>query len=431
MLAMKYKPFLIVVSALVLSAAIARAQAAPSWTQNNAYQAWEGFKSYFYTSGANGGDIITDEQIGDQSPNRWSVMWQEAEEIEVAEDAFYWSQRIGGDTSNYVTHVNNLCTGFIDNMTPGSYFGPGGSLDWSGDVFNDDLMWASIAFARAYQITHNADWLTAAENQFNTVWKRAQAGNGGLIQSQPHTPPNGGTWVPVEDAPVNFTFVIAGYLIYDNTGDTTYKNHADTVYAWASANLFGTADAGPACKGQTGLTCVKIYDSNNTSIPNYSYSGGIGRSDFAYNYGTAIQAAVREAVAGNNPATNEAAAQNIANYLMFNMDNPNSPYAGTYGVYNILPNYGQDGTNDAGYNGIALRGVGLGLDRKDATTGQPILNATTLAWAQANLQAAWNIRNSDNVMWNDWVDSIPANYTYHSWDCSSAVAGMLDIAPPN
>jgi hypothetical protein len=429
---MKYKSFLVAVSALVLSAAMAHAQAAPSWTQNNAYQAWEGFKSYFYTSGAHGGDIIAEQQIGDESPNRWSAMWQEAEEIEVAEDAFYWSQRIGGDTSNYLTHVNNLCTGFKENMTPAGYIGPGGSLDWSGDKFNDDLMWASIAFARAYQITHNSDWLTAAKNQFNTVWGRAQAGNGGLIQSQPHTLPDGKPWVPIEDSPVNFTFVIAGYLIYDNTGDTSYKTKADTVYAWASANLFGVADAGPACKNQTGLTCVKIYDSNNKSIPNYpSYpAGNIGPSDFAYNYGTAIQAAVREALAGNAPAGNETAAQNIANYLMFNMDNPNSLYAGTYGVYNILPNYGQNGTNDAGYNGIALRGVGLGLNRKD-TSGQPILNATTLAWAQANLQAAWNIRNSGNVMWNDWVDSIPGNYTYHSWDCSSAVAGMLDIAPPN
>jgi hypothetical protein len=430
---MKYKPFLIAVSALVLSAAIARAQAAPSWTQNNAYQAWEGFKGYFYTSGAKGGDIIAEQRIGNQSPNHWSAMWQEAEEIEVAEDAFYWSQRIGGNTSNYLTHVNNLCNGFIDNMTPAGYIGPGGKLDWSGDVFNDDLMWASIAFARAYQITHDPDWLTAAKNQFNTVWTRAQAGNGGLIQSQKHTPRDGSTWVPNLDAPVNFTFVIAGYLIYDNTGDASYKNKADTVYAWASANLFGAAVAGPACQNQTGLTCVKIYDSNNTGpFPNYkSYTGGtIGRSDYAYNYGTAIQAAVREALAGNDAATNEAAAQNIANYLMFNMNNPNFPYGPPYNGYNILPNYGQDGTNNAGYNGIALRGVGLGLNRKNAG-GQPILNATTLAWAQTNLQAAWNIRNSDNVMWNDWVDSIPGNYTYHSWDCSSAVAGMLDIAPPN
>lgn len=428
---MKHKLSLIVFLAVSTCSAVAQT---PSWTENNAYQAWTAFKDYFYTSGANGGDIIADEQIGDESPNRWSVFWQEAEDIEVAEDAFYWTEKNGGDTSKYVTYINNLCNGFIDNMFPTTNIGPGGSLDWSGDDFNDDLMWASIAFARAYQITHEAEWLTAAENQFNTVWNRGQAGNGGLIQSQKHTLRNGGTWSPNLDAAVNFTFVIAGYLIYDNTGDTTYKDRADQVYAWASANLFGASDAGPTCKGQTGLTCVKIFDANNTGpFPNYmSYPGtGIGRSDYAYNYGTAIQAAVREAVAGNNAAANEAASQNIANYLMFNMDNANFPYAGTFGVYNILPNYGQDGTNNAGYNGIALRGIGLGLNRKDATTNQPILNATTLAWAQSNLQAAWNIRNSDNVMWNDWVDTIPGAYTYHSWDCSAAVAGMLDIVSPS
>lgn len=408
---------------------------APSWTQNNAYQAWEGFKNYFYTSVLNKGDIIAEKQNG----NEWSSMWQEAEEIEVAEDAFYWAQKIpGGDTSNYLAHVNNLSQGFIDNMTPAFY--TVSYLDWSGNRFNDDLMWASIAFARAYQITgkKNATWLQAAENQFNAVWKRAQAGNGGLIQSQKPTPeqpdPN---WVPNEDAPVNFAFVIAGYLIYDNAPSTdpdreSYKDHADTVYAWASANLFGAADLplGSGCSGQTGLTCVKIFDSNNRSIPNYDTPCKIdpthdcrGHSDFAYNYGIAIQAAVREA-----GTDNDAKAQEIANYLMFNIPNTsNYPYVTQYvtanATYNVLPNYGQGGVNDAGYNGIALRGVGLGLDRT-------ILNATTLAWAQANIQAAWDIKNSDNVMWNDWSKT-PSAYTYFSWDCSSAVAGMLDIAPPN
>jgi hypothetical protein len=100
---------------------------------------------------------------------------------------------------------------------------------------------------------------------------------------------------------------------------------------------------------------------------------------------------------------------------MFNMDNPFSPYSGTYNGYNILPDYGQNGTNNAGLNGIALRAIGLGLNR-NGTNG---------------LQAAWNIRNPDNVMWNDWVNSIRGSYTCHAWDCSDAVAGMLDIPAPN
>ncbi len=117
---------------------------------------------------------------------------------------------------------------------------------------------------------------------------------------------------------------------------------------------------------------------------------------------------------------------------MYNSNNPNYPYAGTYtfnGVtYNVLPNYGQGGYNDDGYNGIALRGIGIGYSRG-------ALNVTTLAWAQANLQAAWELRNSSDVMWNDWdnqVSPLPItpNSGLYSWDCSPAVAGMLDIPPP-
>jgi hypothetical protein len=425
---------------LTLTAARPAAAQAPSWTENNAFQAWAAFRDYFYTAGANGGDIIADEKIGDEA-NHWSVFWQEAEDIEVVEDAYYWAVKNGGDTSKYVTYINNLGSGFIDNMHPTTNFGPAGCslaagaanpcdpLDWSGNIFNDDLMWASMAFARAYQITGNPDWLTAAEKQFNTVWNRAQAGNGGLIQSQPHQLPNGGAWSPNLDSAINFTFVVAGYLIYNNTGDASYKSRADSVYAWAINNLYSTSPQHNAgtCKGQPGLTCAKIFDANNTgpfsNYPNYPGTG-ISPSDYSYNYGTAIQAAVRVGGTGNDAAT-----QAAANYLMFNMDNPFSPYAGTYNGFNILPNYGQNGANGAGFNGIALRAVGLGLNR-NGTNGQPILNSTALAWAQENLQAAWNLRNSDNVMWNDWVDPIPGSYTYHAWDCTDMVAGMLDIAAP-
>lgn len=428
MLAMKYKAFFIAVSALVLFAAIAGAQPAPSWTQNDAYMAWEGYKSYFYNPGAGGGYVISDVKGG----NTWTSMWQQAEQIEVAEDAYYWSKRIpGSDPTPYLDHVNNLCQGFIDNMTP-RFVNPHDSLDWSADLFNDDLMWASIAFARAYQITGKTEWLTAAEKQFNTVWGRAQAGNNGLIQSNPPTTPPPEGWTPVEDAPVNFTFVIAGYLLYDNTGVESYKDDADQVYGWASQHLFAFAEAGPQCNTPANLICVKIYDADNTDIPKYGYHGKIGASDFTYNYGTAIQAAVREAVANtnNDQGTNAVAAQNIANYLMFNLDNTNSPYAlPPYDGYNILPDYTQPSGSE-GYNGIALRGVGLGLDRN--VGGQPILNGTTLAWAQANLQSAWNFRNTDtNVIWNDWVAFPPSGTTLYSWNCSNAVAGMLDIAPPN
>lgn len=384
-----------------------RTSLAQTWTLDNAYSAWTGYNNTFLASDES---QFYKADTGTNYPG----FWEEAEEIAVAEDAYYWSVNNypTHDHSAYVTEINDLCAGFVSHN----------GSDWSADRFNDDLNWATIAFARAYQITGNSTWLTDAENNFDTVWTRAQADSnnaGGLIQSQEPNPV--GTWSPNEDAPVNFTFVIAGYLIHNNGGASKYKTEADTVYAWAMANLYTTtANNGGPCKNNPSLTCGKIRDSNNTGpFTNYpSFPGtGIGPSDYAYNYGIALEAITREA--------DTTTPQYVANYLMYNMNNSNLPYAGTIDGYNVLPNYGQGGGNNAGYNGIALRGTGFAYSRG-------VLNATTLLWAQENIQAAWNKKNTNNVMYNNWATSASntPNSGVYSWDCSSALAGFLDFPAP-
>lgn len=378
-----------------------------AWNAHDTYSAWMGFNQDFYTNAPNGGAVFANQQGGSSfCPH---CFWEEVEEIEVAEDAYEWAKlHDAQDLSKFADKVNALCTGFVDNANP-SFKGPKGPFDFSGDTFNDDLDWVVMGFARAFQITHNPDWLSVAELNFNTVWTRAQdpggLGNGmsGLIQSQPH----GTNWTPNLDSPVNFTFVIAGYLIYDSTQDSSYKNQADNVYQWAISNLYTTTVNNGVCNGHPDLVCAKIYD------------GTKGHSDYTYNYGIAIQAAARE--------RDFEKVQYIANWLMFNSNNPNYPYAGMLDGYNMLPNYHQGGNNDDGYNGIALRGVGFAIRHG-------ILHETALAWAQANVATAWAIRNSDNVMWNNWTPGnasadTPASGLF-SWDCSSAMAGMFDIPAP-
>ncbi len=424
---------------------IASAQT-PTWSGSDSYQAWVGFNGDFYAPGANGGQIFTEEsvKVGGSS---WSSFWEEAEEIEDADDAYYYSYNNypTHDHSAYVNEITALCTGFIDNM-PSKWIGSKGGYDWSGDRFNDDLAWAVAAFTRAYQITKDQTFLSAAEENFNTIWNRAQAEvvtvNGvkevGLAQAQPPsgvTPKNNpNNWSPNLDAPANFGFVIAGYLLWDNTGNSTYKTEADEVYAWAMANLYTTsANNGGPCTGHTSLTCGKIRDANNTAYntgvfactsgtnPACFPTTGIGPTDFAYNYGIAVQSNVRY---GDNTV-----AQYITNYLMYNMNNSTYPYAGTYSYggtnCNILPNWSgstdNNNSNDAGYNGIALRGVAFGLSRS-------ALNATSQAWAQANVQAAWNQRNSNNVTWANWVS--PTTGDQYSWGDSAALAGLLDVPAP-
>ncbi len=80
-----------------------------------------------------------------------------------------------------------------------------------------------------------------------------------------------------------------------------------------------------------------------------------------------------------------------------------------------------------GQNGIALRGVGFALS-------SGYLHSRQLAWAQANVAAAWIVRNSNDVMWNNWtpdtLSAVTPSSGLYSWDCSSALAGMFDIPAP-
>ena len=377
------------------------------WDAFDTYRAWVGYNRDFYVKGTAGGSVFADVEGGTGFCR--SCFWEEAEEIEMAEDAYNWAKiHDAVHLPAYRAEIEELCKGFVANMAPG-FKGPGGQYDWSGDKFNDDLNWSVMAFARAYRITRDPNWLFAAKMNFNTVWNRAQDPGGlgdgmsGLIQSQPH----GNNWKPNLDSPVNFTFVIGGYMLYDITRDPEFKTEADNVYQWSMTHLYTTSINEGVCNGAPGLTCAKIYDAVN------------GHSDYTYNYGIAIEASVRE--------HNRRAVDYIANWLMHNSNNPNYPYVGTYEGFNILPNYRQGGKNDSGYNGIALRGVGYALRYGD-------LNRRQLAWARANVAVAWNIRNRDALMWNNWTPDDPAAITpeagLYSWDCSPALAGMFDIPAP-
>jgi Glycosyl hydrolase family 76. len=391
--------------------------------------AWDSYNSHFKIADGKGGNYFAFKQ---NVTNRSSGFWEDAEQIELAEDYFDYTLRSGNikDRFEIANEINQLCIGFVNKH----------GLNWASNRFNDDLNWATIAFIRAYKATWDAgmpniSWLRDAEANFNTVYNRASTGNGGLAQIQPPSPMPA-NWKPNLDAPANFTFVIAGYLIYECNGDINYKKKADGVYKWSVNNLYTTSshNGGPCVPPNSTLTCGKVIDSN----PGKKYTNGtwqnlpntlrVGPSDFTYNYGIAIKAALL--VGGHD---NLVIAQNIANYLMFNFNNKVTPanhtvYAGTYNyngrTWNILPNYGQGGKNNGGYNGIAFRGIGYGI-----SVGA--LNATTVQWASANVQAAWNNRNNDNLIWNTWIQDssgkTPDSGSLFSWDCSAALAGLLNI----
>jgi hypothetical protein len=360
------------VLALGTTACPAPAQA-PTWTGSNAYSALSGFNNYFnypssdstltdqylypgeygYADNTGYGHNFTviDDYYQPTEPYFGSV-YTEAEAIEIAEDEYWWSVSINGSKGVYTSLVNNLAQGFIDKQYTLTNF-CGNNPPWSGgdpycwhgtdytdisyaneqetggnggDWFNDDLMWAAMAYARAYLITQNqgapvSGWLTAAREDVDFVFANAQAetnaANGGtngteigLLQdfcnvnrSKNGTCVKGDTtgWVPNMGSAPNFSFVDAAMMIGDaltangdTTDATTYYNEASYVYAWAKANLIWTSTTPaqtctstmqalnlPSSLSSTS-TCAEVLQSNNsgymwapgqTSYTNVAYNG--------------------------------------------------------------------------------------------------------------------------------------------------------------
>jgi hypothetical protein len=312
--------------------------------------------------------------------------WQDAEEIEIIEDMYYWDQANNrGFNATLLKHtITKLASGFTNDLW---------GADWSGDSFNDDICWAAIAFARAGEISGKGAFTALAVSNLNRVWARARIHNDalhyGLRQRQGIDRP---------EANVNFGFVTAAYL----TRDSSLIADADNVYRWAAVPQYHLLQADG-----------KVKD----SFPN-------GPVDYSYNYGIALNAAVREA--------DSASIKAISNYLRYHFVGDCYPMNGTT-VYagktlNVLPNYAHKsdrcggsidrGGNDVGYDGIAFRGMGLAI-------GRGYLGGTdSRVWAQGNVALAYSNRNSDNLMWTDFQAPTEATGNY-SWNCSSALVGML------
>jgi hypothetical protein len=356
------------ISALILYFFTASPCAFAQWTPADAQAAFSDYNDAFYLN-SSGDNYIYRVSQGATSP---SGFWVQAEEIEMAIDAYNQNP-----TTANQTIINQLCNGFTAEYTG----------NWSSDSYDDDLMWATIAFTRAAKATGNSAWLADAETNFAVVWSRGYdtTFGGGIWWNSAVENTSSG----YKNSAANWTFVIAGNLLYEATGNTTYQSEAATIFSWAFSNLYDAS---------TG----EIYDGINGS--------GVQNGQYSYNYGVAIGADTFE-----NHATDAA---NVANYLMNNLS------GGTVNGYNILPNYGQGGTDGSGFNGITLRWVGY------AWANGALTNPAILSWAQTNVGLAWAVRNASGLSWNDWFAFTPSGGLY-SWDCSNTLAGLLDIPAPS
>ncbi|HZI30866.1 MAG TPA: glycoside hydrolase family 76 protein, partial [Candidatus Binatia bacterium] len=312
------------------------------------------FNNVFYSvNGTNG--YIKDTQTGGVA-----YFWGQAEMIECVIDAYEWTTN-----TTYKGMITNLLNGFIKNN---------GST-WTYNIYNDDIMWAVIAFARGGLETGNTNYCNIARANFDACYARAWDNTlgGGLYWT---------TGNYTKNACVNGPGSIAASLLYQIYGDTAYLNKATACYNWERSVLFNA-------------TSGAIYDAIGTN-------GVINYWSSTYNQGTFIGAANFLGL------TNDAAL--AANYTMANMTSGG-----------ILPEYGIAG-NNSGFNAIFLRWMTRFVkDRHLQSTYEP--------WLQRNATAAWNMRRADNLSWCQWHQPSPAGTNFYAWDCVSSFEAMMAADP--
>lgn len=309
----------------------------------------------------------TSAHYADTQTGGITYFWEQIEEVEGMLDAY---DRTGDQ--DYKEKITRLLYGFIDTN----------GANWSRNNFNDDSMWACIAFSRAYLSTGNSRFKTIAKTNFDMIYDRAWDSTlgGGLWWTNDKTSKN---------ACVNGPGSIAAYLIYMCTADPAYLTKAGDIYEWERSHLFNSS------KGQ-------IYDA-------MSAKGAVSTWPSTYNQGTFVGAA--------NYLGKVADATLAVDYTMREMGEaqPNG--------YRIMPDY-DIGGNNAGFNGIGVRWIAkFMMDNK--------LQDSYLKWLQENANVAWKVRRpSDNLSWCKWPKQTPDKIKFHSWDCSSSVV-ILQVVPPD
>ena len=346
---------LTIAAAAVLGGA-ARGQSPDAATRDRAMDA---YNSVFYKAD-NGMGSFRLSSAGKTQNN----FWQYAEQIETVEDAAERSPK-------YKSEVTDLCNGFV--LAHGR--------DWSDNMYNDDILWACMAFTRAHNLTGNTTFLKFAKENFDRVWTRAYDTKliPGLWWSTDKTSKN---------ACVNGPGVIAAMLLYNDGQGDEYKARAKA--------LFENFEKSPA-----------MCDSSKNAVSDsIDLKGKVSHWMSTYNQGTFAGGATLLGKYADAKLALQTAEDNLCG--------KNAP-----GIFN--EEYGAGPNSDLpGFKGILCRWAGFYA----AKSGDASFNS----WLQRNAAAAWDERNSQGVTWSKWWLRAPepAERPLYSWECSPAAAILQD-----
>jgi hypothetical protein len=301
----------------------------------------------------------------------YSGWWTGAELLEMAEDA-----HDNSPTPARQSIVSSTCNGFISQH----------GSNWSGNEYNDDIAWAVIAFSRAYLITGNTTFRNVAKSNFDVMYARAWDTNyfgGGLWWRQSDK--------QSKNACIQGPATIAACYLYNIYGDTNYLAKAQAIYAWNRRVLFNTNSG--AISDNIGTNGVV-----DTVALTYNQGTFIGGANFLYR-ATGLPFYYQDAILAGKRTQN------------------NMTTAG------ILPEWSSN-SDLSGFNGIFVRWMArFAKDQNIWPAFGP--------WLTTNANAAWSIRNTNNLAWQKWRTATPnLSSEVDAWGCSPAVV-VMQVADPN
>ncbi|PZP49550.1 MAG: alpha-1,6-mannanase [Pseudopedobacter saltans] len=293
------------------------------------------------------------------------VVWAQAIFWDIAINAYKQSQN-----PKYLTIVNDMYEG------GGNYYG---HYDWTNKTYwfiYDDMMWWVIALTNASVLTSNQTYLQTAIAGFDQIWKGS------------YDPQKGGMWWDFDhkskNSCINFPTVIGAMKLFNATKDSSYFYKAKEIYAWGKTYL-------------TDSTRGRVSD-------NKSVNGEVYYTDYTYNQGTYIGAAVMLYKATNVKGylDDAIAAANYTKNVMSDGDGI-LPAEGDWNAQGVLK---------------AIFGQYMYMLIYDANQTQYV------PWMKNNISLAWKNRDmTRNLMYRDYT--IPSLSTMmQSYEACSGVALM-------
>ncbi len=296
---------------------------------------------------------------------RKADFWDYAEIFEIIEDLY----EVTGDKSCFA-QFSEMYDYVIAHYTS----------DWHENPFNDDIMWLTIALARAYLYTGEQKYLATAVHNFDKTYSRAVSDDLG-----------GGLFWRVENqcknTCVNCPGAIAAAFLAKATGDDSYYDKMFVCLDWAVKMMF---------EPDTG----KVYDCINLD-------GSVSRWSSTYNQGTFIGACMMYYRKSGETKYLDYAASAIK-YVKDVM------YGG-----GVMDNE-ESGNDLPGFKGILARYVRRYAD----LTGKPEYRD----WLRQNADSCWNNRNSRGIMWTQLSHKTEDDIDYDVFSASAAMSVVVNAA---